>query len=414
MPRSLWICLFLLLTVAGWAQTEPSRDEQLTSQLRQAFRQVDGMSKVTLEVRGGVVVLRGSVPSLEAKLRAGELAERADGVLTVDNGISIETGVENRLTPAWTKLRQRAELLLTELPLVVIAAVVVGFFWLIARAVTGWDGLYARLSHNLFFQDLIRQVVYFAVLLVGVLVALEILDATALVGAVLGTAGVAGIALGFAFRDLAENSLASVLLSLRQPFAPNDHVTIDEHEGRVVRLNSRATILLTLDGNHLRIPNATVFKASILNYTRNPERRFGFVVGVSPDADLLEVQQLILQCMEEAPGVMSEPGPSVLVDVLGDWTVNLKVLGWVDQREADFLKVRGEAIRLVKETLDQHEIAMPEQTFNIRTEQTPAKPKPRTVRIETEGLEPERHLEARIAEERQQEGDLLENDAPLE
>ncbi|MGE0490183.1 MAG: mechanosensitive ion channel domain-containing protein [Vulcanimicrobiota bacterium] len=413
MPYRAWLFLFLLLTLGGWAQTEPSRDEQLTSQLRQAFRQVDGLGEVTLEVRGGVAVLRGSAPSLEAKLRAGELAERVDGILTVDNGVTIESGVENRLTPAWTKLRQRLELLLTELPLILIALVVVGIFWLVARTLTGWDGLFARLSHNLFFQDLIRQVLYFAILLVGILVALEILDATALVGAVLGTAGVAGIALGFAFRDLAENSLASVLLSLRQPFAPNDHVTIDEHEGRVVRLNSRATILLTLDGNHLRIPNATVFKASILNYTRNPERRFVFEVGVSPEADLLQVQKLVVECLESAPGVMAEPGPAVMVDSLGDWTVNLKVLGWVDQRETDFLKVRGEAIRLVKETLDHHEIAMPEQTFNIRTEPTVSKPK-RQVRIGTEGLEPERHLEARIAEERKQEGDLLENDAPLE
>src|SRR3546814_6600583 len=66
---------------------------------------------------------------------------------------------------------------------------------------------------------------------------------------------------------------SDLMLSLRQPFRANDHVVIEGHEGRVVRLTSRATILMTLEGNHLRIPNSTVFKAVILNYTRNPERR---------------------------------------------------------------------------------------------------------------------------------------------
>src|SRR3546814_6970546 len=75
------------------------------------------------------------------------------------------------------------------------------------------------------------------------------------------------------------------MLSLRQPFRANDHVVIEGHEGRVVRLTSRATILMTLEGNHLRIPNSTVFKAVILNYTRNPERRFDFELGIDANDD---------------------------------------------------------------------------------------------------------------------------------
>src|SRR3546814_11904518 len=84
------------------------------------------------------------------------------------------------------------------------------------------------------------------------------------------------ISIGFAIRDTVDNYVASLMLSLRQPFRANDHVVIEGHEGRVVRLTSRATILMTLEGNHLRIPNSTVFKAVILNYPRNPERRFDF------------------------------------------------------------------------------------------------------------------------------------------
>ena len=66
----------------------------------------------------------------------------------------------------------------------------------------------------------------------------------------------------------------------RQPFRANDHVVIDSFEGRVIRLTSRATVLMTPDGNHLRLPNAMVFRSVILNYTRNPSRRFEFDVGI--------------------------------------------------------------------------------------------------------------------------------------
>lgn len=120
------------------------------------------------------------------------------------------------------------------------------------------------------------------------IVALQILGATALLGLVLGSAGVIGIALGFAVRDTVDNYVSSLMLSIRQPFRANDHVLIGDSEGRVIRLTSRATILMTLDGNHLRIPNATAFKAIILNYTRNPQRRIEFNLGIDSDDDPMQ------------------------------------------------------------------------------------------------------------------------------
>jgi small-conductance mechanosensitive channel len=159
--------------------------------------------------------------------------------------------------------------------------------------------------------------------------------------------------LGFAFQDLAENSLASILLSLRQPFAPNDLVSIDGQQGKVVRLTSRATTLLTLDGNHLRIPNATVFKATILNFTRNPERRFTFAVGIDTEELIPRAQALAVQTLATSPGVLRDPPPLCLVETLGESTVELSMVAWVDQRASDYVKARSEAIRRIKEAFDE-------------------------------------------------------------
>ena len=177
------------------------------------------------------------------------------------------------LDTAFDKLQE----IVAYLPLLAVSVLVVACFALLAHLVGRWRSPFARLNLNPFATDVVRHVVRVAIVLVGVLIALDLLDATALVGAALGTAGVFGIAIGFAFRDLVENYISSILLSLRQPFAPDDHVVIDSHEGKVIRLTSRATILMTLDGNHLRIPNAQVFKGVILNYSRNPLRRFNSI-----------------------------------------------------------------------------------------------------------------------------------------
>ncbi len=160
------------------------------------------------------------------------------------------------------RLADQAERMLAALPLLALAVLVLIAAWFIG----GWishRAVLARVSkRNPFLQDLARATVRWVFVALGMIVALEIMSATKLVGAVLGTAGVLGIALGFAFKDILENYLAGVLMSLRQPFAPRDHVVIDGNEGIIVALNARATILMTLEGNHLRLPNALVSAAS--------------------------------------------------------------------------------------------------------------------------------------------------------
>lgn len=414
------LTLFVLASPLFAQETSVDPDLAPTRQLREAFLQVPGLSGVTLEVRGGVAVLRGKVPSLEQSLEAANLAQKIDGILAVDNGIQVETGLKESLSPALTKFYQKGRTILSYLPLVAVAILIFMVVMGLAKLFLRWNWLFAKFSDSVFVQDLLKQVIYFVFLVIGSLMALELLNATALVGAVLGTAGVLGVAVGFAFQDLAENSLASVLLSLRQPFSPNDHVVINGEEGKVVRLTSRATILLTLDGNHLRIPNAAVFKAIILNYTRNPERRFTFMVGVDTEEELANAQKVVIETLRRSPGVMDDPKPNCLVDTLGDSTVQLKVIGWVDQRENDFIKTKSEIIRRVKEALDDAGIVMPEPIYKIRMEQLAAKAEvkkttPKTSEEPMVDLKPETHLEKRIDEEREhEEDDLLAQSGKIE
>lgn len=255
--------------------------------------------------------------------------------------------------------------LLAWLPLLFIALLVVWLAWLVGGWLSrrAWLGRFSR--RNPFLDELIRTTTRWLLTLLGMLVALEILGATALLGALLGTAGVLGIALGFAFKDTLENYLAGILMSLRQPFAPNDHVVIDGNEGVVIGMTSRATILMTLDGNHLRLPNALVFRSVTLNYSRNPQRRFEFDVGIGVGDSIAEAQRVVVERLGQVDGVLADPPPRPQVVALGDWSVQLRFFGWIDQRTHDFLLVRSEAIRQAKRALDAAGIDMPEPTYRL-------------------------------------------------
>ena len=319
------------------------------------------------------------------------------------------------------RLLDEAYRLIAALPLLAFALIVVWLGW----AIGGWLSrrkLIDRIAQrNPFLRDLARTTARWAATGAGVLVALEVMDATALVGAVLGTAGVLGVALGFAFKDTLENYLAGLLMSLRQPFSPRDHVVIDGNEGVVVAMTSRATILMTPDGNHLRLPNALVFRSVTLNYTRNPSRRFEFDVGIGVGEDLVQAQQIGVDELRQLDGVMAKPPPRAYIAALGDSNVQLRFHGWVDQRTHDFLLVKSEAIRMVKLALEAAGMDMPEPIYRVqiteRTGEAPAPPAaPAPVRAGVVDTRAITDLDEQITEDTSAHApqDLLDPTAPKE
>jgi small conductance mechanosensitive channel len=415
--------------IATPAQANPEIVEQIVATdaaageaIASRLAAIPGMEKITVTVSGGIVRLHGDVPDDARRDLAARIANDTAGVIHVDNQLAMDTDVTVRVAPLISLFQDKSWQLVRALPLLLAAALIVFVAWWFG----GWLGrrrfLLKRNARQSFLGGLMRQAVRLVVLLIGLLLALDLLNATALLGALLGTAGIVGIALGFAFRDVAENYIAGVLLSLRQPFLPNDHVVIDGHEGRVAGLNSRATILLTLDGNHLRLPNAQVFKGVILNYSRNPNRRFGFNLDVGSDVNLEKASRIGFETLAAMPGVLADPKPVVLIADVGDSTVSLRFNGWVDQRESGFGKVRSESIRLVKKALERAGVDMPDPGYRVELKRAASAEKPPAIEPETTtelvqgDVTPEDHVQQAVEEERAslESPDLLNPDAPRE
>ncbi len=346
--------------------TDPGSDARIMQRLGNIYSNLEGLQNIEVVVEEGIVTLRGEIGERADEEKALELAARTADVVSVENELVYNRDVGNKLQAIWQDLAQKGIGLLQFLPVLVVALLVFVAFWFFARWLTRERGYFARWAPNVFIGDLIRQIVRVAVTVVGLIIALDIADATSVIGSLLGALGLAGLALGFAIRDTVENYIASILLSLRQPFSPDDHVVIDGQEGLVLRLTSRATLLMSFDGNHIRIPNAIVYKGVIVNYSRNPKRRFSFELGVGTDVNLLDALQLARDTVQDSPGVLASPSASVQIHSLGDSNVLLRFYAWIDQTLSDYSTVRSETIRRVKAAFQQADFDMPEPIYRLR------------------------------------------------
>jgi small conductance mechanosensitive channel len=341
-------------------------DAEIRSRIQTIFREIEGLNRIFVSVSSGVVTLSGQVEEAALARKAEDLVSRVSGVVAIENQLTEQTAVTERLKPVIGRFEKRLQQTLDYLPLLLVACLVwllVGLLgWFISTRRQPWDWL----TPNAFIADLLRQTVWLVFLMLGAVVALDILGATAVLGTILGAVGIIGLAIGFAVKDTVENYIASILLSVRQPFQPRDFIALEGVQGYVIRLTSRATILMDVDGNHIRIPNSTVFKANIVNYTRNPERRFSFELGIDADSQLHEALGICHQTLDGLDFVLKNPEPGAWIEQVGDSNVLIGVSGWINQAGTDFVKARSEAIRTVKTALESAGFALPEPIYRLR------------------------------------------------
>jgi small-conductance mechanosensitive channel len=415
-------------------------DSRIENRLENIFEKIDGLEGVTVSVNAGVVKLNGEVANEAMARNALDIAIRTSGVVTVADEINRTLDVGGNLKPLLNDFQGALLAFTRALPLILLALAIVFFFIVIAGFLARWSALWRRIAPNPFLSELLSQAVRIIVIAIGVVIALNLLGASKFISTILGGAGVLGIAIGFAVRDSLENYISSIMLSLRQPFRAQDHVQINQHEGIVVRLTSRATILMTLDGNHLRIPNSIVFKGIILNYSTNPERRFEFVLGVDGADDPLAAMQVGLTEINKHESILSEPGAGASIDSVGDSSIIIKFTGWVDQAQSDFVKARSVAIAAAKNALETNGFTLPEPIYRLRFDETanglplgiidtsaaedkkaesinnkPVEDKPKAVKTMVD-VSVNEHLQEKVNQERAKdtESDLLDQSQPTE
>ncbi len=394
-----------------------ARDEAIQKRIARILNATGWYRNVAVVVDEGIVFLDGVTALEERQQWARDVARRTEDVVAVVNRIAVREEVNWDLAPVLAEVERLARKLAVALPLILLAVLILPLTWWLSSALTGAiRRLLAPRVDQDFLRDLIARAIAIPVFLLGIYIVLQIAGLTGLAVSLLGGAGIIGIVLGFAFRDIAENFLASLFLSIRRPFQQGDVIAVADHEGVVQTMNTRSTILLTIDGNHVQIPNATVFKSTIVNYTAAPARRVTAEVGIGYDDLIADAQEVIVAVLRAHEAILHDPPPMVLVDALGASTVNLKADFWIDGRTLSPLRVRSSALRLIKRALTEHGISMPDEAREIifpkgvpivsvaetptptpTTPTAPPAPRPRTAEPEAETTTAEGGLGNEIA-----------------
>lgn len=358
-------------------EEQPSAPEKVDVQPTAADVDIAGRLKRILEatawfdgpdvrVDEGVVFLAGRTRKAEYKDWAGTLARNTQDVVAVVNQIELIPPSIWDFSPVWGEIESVQRSAVQGAPLFLIAVVMLVLTWFAARLSVRIAGrLFQRRIPNRLLRQVATNGVAVPVFLLGLYLVLRVSGLSQMAVTVVGGTGLVGLVIGIAFRDIAENFLASILISIQRPFAIGDLIELEGERGFVQRVTARGTLLMTLDGNHIQIPNSTIYKAVIRNFTANPKIRLEFAVGIGYDDSVSVAQHTALQVLRDHPVVLDDPEPLVLVDELADATVNLHVYFWIDGHEHSIFKSRSSVIRLVKQAFAKEGISMPDAAREV-------------------------------------------------
>lgn len=229
---------------------------------------------------------------------------------------------------------------------------------IISIFIAGWisASLYKYLKKHMDDPLLVRflsRIVKGLIIVIGLFLALQISGFGGIATGLLASAGLSAFIIGFAFKDIAQNFLAGIILSFDRPFHLNDTVSIVDFVGHVTSLDFRTTKIKTFDGKDVFIPNATILKEPLVNYTRDGLIRVEFTVGIDYGDDIQAATDLIIDTLLNFDEVIKDDPPYAIVDELATSTVNLRIFFWT--HTYDYKKginlLRGKIIKTVKEAL---------------------------------------------------------------
>lgn len=252
------------------------------------------------------------------------------------------------------------------LPNLVVALLILIVFYVIGKMTRkAVNKLLSKVTTNKTITNLLETIISIAVIGIGVFIALSVLQLDGAVTSLLAGAGIIGLALGFAFQDIASNFISGVILSIRHPFGIGDIIKTNDFYGTVQKLNLRNTIMKSPTGQIVYIPNKAVFENPLENFTSTGLRRIDLSCGVSYGDDLEKAKKVVLKAIDKVENVLSDKGIEFYYDEFGDSSINFKIRFWVRfSTNPDFWSARSEAIMAITKAFDENDIMIP---FPIRT-----------------------------------------------
>jgi small conductance mechanosensitive channel len=216
------------------------------------------------------------------------------------------------------------------------------------------------LTLNKFFSKL----VYFAVILFGVLACLQFFGVN--IASVVAILAAAAFAVGLAFQGTLSNFAAGIMLLFFRPFKAGDSVSVAGASGTVDEIGLFSTLLDTPDNRRIVAPNSTIYGSTIENNSYHETRRVDVAVGTDYDSDLRKTRDVLEQTAQSIEAGFKDPAPVVYLNELGGSAISWSVRVWTNA--ADYWSVREELTNELKNALDNANIGMPYPQMDLHVD----------------------------------------------
>jgi small conductance mechanosensitive channel len=225
--------------------------------------------------------------------------------------------------------------------------------------------LFSKASNNEALEHLFSNIIYGAILSIGLFIMLGVLGLDKALTSILAAIGVIGLALGFAFQDIAANFLSGIILAFRRPFKSGDIIETKDIMGKVTKTNLRDTVIETFQGQEVYIPNKDFLQHAFYNYSALEKRRIDLAVGVSYADDLEKVEDVVLSAIKNLEGVIDKDKIVFDYSEFDSSSINFNIRFWIEYPgEPSYFTMKSKAIKAIKSAFHEQDITIP---FPIRT-----------------------------------------------
>lgn len=256
------------------------------------------------------------------------------------------------------------------LPKVFLALIVLIFFYFFAKIIRKYSfKAYSRVSKKQ--TDLARfisSIIYIILIFAGIFIALDILGLEGVVTKLLAGAGIIGIIVGFAFKDIASNIFGGLVLNIQKPFKDDDWVKIDGNFGTINNIGWITTTIKTTTGQEIYVPNQIIYNNAFTNYSTYNKRRIVLQSAVTHDDDLDLVKQVALDEISQIESLLKTEVVDFYFTSIGSYAYNFEVRFWIKYtKNPDYLNAMSEAIMRIKKRFEKEgiTIAYPVQSLNF-------------------------------------------------
>ena len=247
------------------------------------------------------------------------------------------------------------------LPKIFLAILVLAAFFLLARIGRNTSAKFysGPTKSGSGISKIVATVIYFFLLVSGVFIALEILGLEQVLTKLLAGAGIIGIIAGFAFKDIASNAFAGLLLSIERPIKVGDWVELDSAYGKVVKISWLTTALENISGQEVFVPNQIIYSNTFTNFTTFSKRRIIIRSGVTATNDLAFVKSVAMDEIKKGDYSLENEEVDFYYTTVGNSGFNFELSFWVRfNTENDYQQAMSDTIMRIKKRFENEKITL--------------------------------------------------------